>query len=241
MKPLHRVLILAAAAACASREPGEQSDSASVDNAGAPSVAVLDSGAARLEPRDDANPSFREFRGRLMSALDRRDTAFLHAIVAPEIRTSFGAEGGAGHFREMWRTSEPSSPVWLTLTRVLRMGGKHSSDSMFLAPYVYARWPDSIDAFSHVAVTRENAPVHGQPNAGSPVLGTATYSILRAVEWTTIPGDAMPSDTSWVKVEMPDTRSGWMRVADVYSPVSWRVAFALRGASWLMILFVAGD
>jgi hypothetical protein len=121
------------------------------------------------------------------------------------------------------------------------MGGKHGSDSMFFAPYVYAFWPDSIDAFSHVAVTTANAPIRARQDTQSEVLGTANHSILKVVEWTGIPGDVVSSNTSWVRVELPDKRSGWMSVGDVYSPVSWRAAFVRRAHQWIMILFVAGD
>ena len=226
--------------ACASGDSGRDVDSAR--DPAPESVSVpIDSAAPRLEPRDDATASFREFRERTLAALARKDTAYLHSIVAPEIRTSFGDGGGLGDFKQMWKTSDPASPVWVTLRRVLEMGGQQTSDSTFTAPYVYAFWPDSIDAFSHIAVTAANASVHAQPNAGSPTLGSATHSILRAVEWTNVPGDAVPSDTSWVRVEWGDRRSGWLRVADAWSPVSWRAMFARRGERWLMLLFVAGD
>jgi hypothetical protein len=231
--------VLLSVMACASSDSRGDGDSArdSVPKAvGVP----IDSGAPRLEPRDEANASFKEFRERTLAALARRDTAYLHSIVAAEIRTSFGDGGGLGDFKQMWKTSEASSPVWETLRRVLEMGGKQTSDSMFTAPYVYAFWPDSIDAFSHIAVTTPDAAVHALPNAGAPTLGSARHSILRAVEWTNVPGDAVPSDTSWVKVEWRD-RSGWLRVADAWSPVSWRAMFARRGERWLMVLFVAGD
>jgi hypothetical protein len=225
--------------ACAPGDSGRDGDSAR-DSAPKSASIPIDSGAPRFEPHDEANASFRAFRERTLAALARRDTAYLHSIVAPEIRTSFGDGGGLGDFKEMWKTSEASSPVWETLRRVLEMGGKQTSDSMFTAPYVYAFWPDSIDAFSHIAVTTSNASVHALPNTGSPTLGSVRHSILRAVEWTNVPGDAVPSDTSWVKVEWGDG-SGWLRVADAWSPVSWRAMFARRGERWLLVLFVAGD
>lgn len=226
--------------ACAPRDAGRGVDSTRDTTTAAVSVPI-DSGAAQLALRDDANASFREFRERTLAALARKDTAYLHSIVAPEIRTNFGGGGGLGDFKQAWRTSDPTSAVWATLSRVLQMGGKQESDSMFTAPYVFAFWPDSIDAFSHIAVTTANASVHAQPDAGSPTLGSATHSILRAVEWTNRPGDAVPSDTSWVRVEWGDRRSGWLRVADAWSPVSWRAMFARRGERWVMVLFVAGD
>jgi hypothetical protein len=159
--------------------------------------------------------------------------------VSPEIRTSFGAGGGIEDFKEMWKTADSSTAVWATLSRVLRMGGRHDSDTSFFAPYVYAFWPDSIDAFSFVAVTSASAAVRARAEPRSDVIGTANYSILRVLEWKGIPADAARS--SWVRVEMPDKRSGWIAGGDVYSPVSWRTAFVRRGERWVMILFVAGD
>ena len=240
MVKLIQFCVLACALACVSGEAGGGADSARDSVPESVSVPI-DSSAPRLEPRDDANASFKEFRERTLAALSRKDTAYLHNIVAPEIRTNFGDGGGLSDFKQMWKTSDPSSLVWVTLRRVLEMGGKHESDSMFTAPYVFAFWPDSIDAFSHIAVTTANASVHARPDAGSPTLGSASHSILRAVEWTNIPGDAVPSDTSWVRVEWGDRRSGWLRVADAWSPVSWRAMFARRGERWVMVLFVAGD
>lgn len=234
-------LFIVGALACTGRDEAQPPDSSPGTDSAAARTPAIDSGAPRLEPRDEANASFREFRERLLAALARRDTAFLHGIVSPDIRTSFGANGGINDFKTMWKTADSSSAVWDTLDRLLRMGGKHSSDSMFYAPYVYAFWPDSIDAFSYVAVTGINVAVHAERQSQSQVLGTATHSILKVVQWTGVPGDVIPSDTSWVRVELPDRRSGWMTVGDVYSPVSWRAAFARRGDHWVMILFVAGD
>ena len=235
-----RIVILAFAVAC-TRQESERADSAADTTSSTATAVAIDSGLPTLQPRDEANASFREFREKALAALAGKDTAFLHALVAPEIRTSFGDGGGLADFKKMWKTSDPSSTVWAVLTRVLQMGGKLSSDSTFMAPYVYAFWPDSIDAFSHVAVTSANASAHAEPDPSSPRLGTASYSILRAVEWSTIPGDAVPSDTSWVRVEWGDRRSGWFRISDVYSPVSWRAAFVRRSDRWVMILLVAGD
>ncbi len=237
-----RLASLAFALACArqdaERQTHEARDTTAIRTSALP---LIDSGLPRLEPRDEANASFREFREKALAALAGRDTTFLHAIVAAEIRTSFGGGGGLADFRKMWKTSDPSSTIWAVLTRVLEMGGQLSSDSVFMAPYVYAFWPDSIDAFSHVAVTTADALVHARPDTASQASGTASHSILRALEWSTVPGDAVPSDTSWVRVEGSDRRSGWIRTADVYSPVSWRAQFMRRSNRWVMILLVAGD
>ena len=235
-----RLLIVSAVVSCARGEGDapQTADTPSAESAAARAPAV-DSGAPRLEPRDEANASFREFRERLLAALARRDTAFLYGIVSPEIRTSFGADGGLQDFKSMWKTADSSSAVWTTLSRVLRMGGRHDADTSFFAPYVYAFWPDSIDAFSYVAVTSASAAVRARPEMQAEVIGSANYSILRVLEWSGIPADVTPS--SWVRIELPDKSSGWMAGGDVYSPISWRAAFVRRGDQWVIILFVAGD
>lgn len=131
----------------------------------------------------------------------------------------------------MWRMDQPEpSEVWQTLTRVLRLGAVQQGSSV-IAPYVFAQWPDSIDAFEHIAVTRANAPVYETADRSSRVLGGATYSILKRIS----------DDMGWYEVELPDGRKAWMREEDVYSPVDWRAFFEQRGGRWMLVFFVAGD
>ena len=134
VRAILRLPVVMVALSCVSRETPQTSDTSSPVESSAARTPAVDSGAPRLEPRDDANASFREFRERLLTALARRDTAFLHSVVSQDIRTSFGADGGLKDFKSMWKTADSSSAIWATLSRVLRMGGKHSSDSMFFAP-----------------------------------------------------------------------------------------------------------
>jgi hypothetical protein len=235
------VLAIAVTQGC-DRGSSGSADSAADTARRIPSGAVaMDSGAPPLLPSDDANDSFRMFREQALEAFARQDTAFLFRMVAEEIRTTFGPGGGIDDFKEMWGPEEPASGAWATLTRLLRLGGKHTADTMFVAPYVYASWPDSIDAFTHVAVTSAEATVHEAPNAQSAILGTASHSILRVQEWTGVSELPTVADTSWARVQLSGNRSGWLRGTDVFSPVGWRAAFARRDGVWVMILLVAGD
>jgi hypothetical protein len=128
------------------------------------------------------------------------------------------------------------------LTRILEMGGKHGADTMFTAPYVFANWPDSLDAFEHVAVTTSAAPVFAAPDTTSAVIGTATHSILRVQEWRGLSSIPSNTDSTWARVQVNKVQSGgWMRGRDVYSGVGWRAAFVRREGRWTMIFFVAGD
>ena len=226
-------------AACAKEEVAQESDPARPDSAVV--LTMVDSGAPKLLPRDEANESFRQFRSGALRALASGDTTFLYGMLAPEIKSSFGGDDSIAGFRRLWKTDEPNSDVFTALIRVLMMGGQQSSDSQFTAPYVYAFWPDSMDAFEHVAVIGDSVRVHEAPIAGSRVLGRALHSILKFRDWKGMPASGVAADTSWARVLLPNADSGWIRGASVYSPIGWRAMFIRRGGRWLMIFFVRGD
>lgn len=205
------------------------------------SAPAVDDGAPELLPVDQADESFRVFRDSTLTALARKDTTFLYGILSSDIRTSFGADGGIAHFQRMWAMDDPDTRVWSDLARVLRMGGAFSSDSSFMAPYVYAVWPDSLDAFEFVAVTSPRAAVRSAPENHADTIGTASYSILSLAEWRGMPESASHPDTSWAGVILPDGRTGWLKAEDVYSAVGWRAIFTRRDGRWRMDAFVAGD
>jgi hypothetical protein len=234
------IIALAAMLACSRADTTSGKDSTNVDST--PAVAELDSGAPKLEPRDEADASFREFRARTLEALARRDTTYLYGMLAPEIRNTFGDDDGIAGFRRVWHMDNPStSQVWTALTRVLNMGGQQPTDSTFTAPYVHAFWPDSIDAFGFVAVTRTAALIHEGPGSDTPARGSASHSMLPIKTWQGLDESGVASDSTWAQVGLPGGATGWMRGVDVYSPVSWRAMFVKRGNRWSMIFFVAGD
>jgi hypothetical protein len=223
-------------AACTRGDVRQQVDSS---GPGPVAVATIDSGAPKLLPRDEANQSFHEFRTRLLAALARRDTAFLYGILAPEIKNSFGGDGGIGGFKRQWEMDNPATPVWSVLARLLAMGGEQSADTVFVAPYVFAFWPDSIDAFEHVVVTEASARVLAEPLGDARVLGAVSHSILRVREWKNL--STVPDDSTWAHITLPGGIAGWIRGTDVYSPVGWRAMFVRHGERWTMVYFVAGD
>jgi hypothetical protein len=226
-------------AACAREEVAQESDSSRPDSAAV--TTMVDSGAPKLLPRDEASESFRRFRSDALRALASRDTTFLYAMLAPEIRNSFGGDDSVSGFRRLWKMDEPNSDVFRALIGVMTMGGQQPTDSQFTAPYVYAFWPDSIDAFQHVAVVGDSVRVQEAPSPDSRVLGLALNSILKFREWRGLPSSGVAADTTWAKVLLPNADSGWIRGASVYSPVGWRAMFVQRGGRWLMVFFVRGD
>lgn len=225
--------------ACSGGEVAARTDSAvAVDSV---VMAKIDSGAQKLLPRDEANESFRAFRTQLLDALARKDTTFLYGILAPQIKNSFGGNEGIDGFKRLWEMDSATTPVWTALTRVLSMGGEQSDDTIFVAPYVFAFWPDSLDSFEHVAVIGSSVKVYENPVPDARALGTVDHSILRLLSWKGLASDGIPADTIWADVRLPNGARGWLRSADIYSPVGWRAMFVRQGGQWRMIFFVAGD
>jgi hypothetical protein len=200
-----------------------------------------DSGAVKLLPVDEADNSFVEFRGETLRALQRRDTAYLYRILAPNIKNSFGGNDGIAGFKTMWKLDQPAqSDVWAALTRVLSLGGKRQGAN-FVAPYVYAAWPGNVDAFQHVAITGASVPGLGQPTPTSPPVVTLSNSILPVTDWQGKNENGNVGPDAFALVKLPDGRSVWVSAAHAYSPVGWRAFFAKRNGRWTMITFVAGD
>lgn len=205
-----------------------------------PAVHALDVSAHKLLPIDQADPSFRAFRAQLLHALAAHDTTFLYSILAPEVRNTFGGSDSLAGFKHLWHLDSGKSPIWTALSRVLQLGGK-LTDSTFVAPYVYAFWPDSMDAFRYVAVTNNAAPVRATPIDSATVLGTASYGMLKLSDWKGLDELRVATDSTWALVQLPDGRGLWLEGSEVYSPVGWRAFFMKRDGRWLMTTFVSGD
>ena len=239
-RALYAGLLILVACEAAPQERPKTGPAIQVPEEPAPLPAV-DSSIPKFLPVDQADESFRAFRDATLAALARKDTTHLYGILAPDIRSSFGPDDGIDGFRRMWDIEDPDTRLWSELARVLRMGGAFATDSMFMAPYVYALWPDTLDTFEFVAVTSPRAVVRSAPATSADTIGTASYGILPLEKWRGMPESPAEPDTSWAGVVLPDGRSGWLRSEDVHSPVGWRAIFARRDGRWVMTAFVAGD
>lgn len=204
--------------------------------------AQLQAGAARLLPVDEApqQTAFFSFRAHLQAAIARRDTAALLAVVDPQIKASFGGDGGIADFRRMWGLDgEPDDPpdgsddIWTELGTVLALGGSFSGDETFTAPYTFSRWPDDFDAFDHVVMTAADVRIRAAPDQDAPVLDADSFAILLLTR------SAAPSDT-WTAVQL-GTRTGYVSSRLVRSPIDYRAIFTRTSGRWRLAMFLAGD
>jgi hypothetical protein len=203
--------------------------------------------ARKLQPVDEAkkDASLLRFRAQLQAAIARHDVAALRQSTDPDIRYSFGADGGRQSFLARFSpagagAASAPSPLWAELGRVLSLGGALVSPTEFCAPYVFARFPEDLDAFAYVVVTSVAAPVRAQPAEDAPVLETLHYDIVRRDEKGGAPA-TVGTRAEWVRVVTPTGKSGYLHDRDLRSPTDYRACFHKDAGQWLLTTFVAGD
>lgn len=207
------------------------------------------SGLVKLYPVDEAaeDPSFFDYRMQLLEAIVRRDADALLGRVAEDIRISFGPNGGRDAFREQWNPSEPESPLWSTMARVVAGGGlfldreylAEGVEATFQAPYYFAAFPgERFDAFQHAVVIRDDVVVRAHPDPGAPETARLSFDIVGVAGSSPV---GMSSDRRWARVVLADGREGYVAEDAIASPIGYRAVFQKRGGRWSMNAFVAGD
>jgi hypothetical protein len=187
----------------------------------------------QLLPVDRATtqPDFFTFRARLQAAVARRDEAAVLAVADPGIRTSFGDDEGLETFRAKLR--DPQSTTWADLATALALGGTFPSPDSFVAPYVFAAWPDALDSFECGAVVGDRVRVRASTAPDSAVVGLVSYQIVQL-----LPAQQEGAAT---QVRLANGVTGFIASAFVRSPIDYRAIFQKTDGQWRLRAFVAGD
>lgn len=194
-----------------------------------------------LLPRDEAgrDPALVQLRKEVLAIIAKRDATALSRYLHPALRTSFGqdqeADGRAVLAERLSPKDAGSGERWEALRKLLLLGGTFVTPTQFCAPYVYTRFPESLDAFEYVAVIADPAPLRTQPSDRAPIAARLHYDLLRR------PLGA-ETGSGWVRVErLLDKRAGYVKASQIRSPIDYRACFEKTGASWQLTLFIAGD
>jgi hypothetical protein len=190
----------------------------------------------RLCPSDAgaSDQSFEQFRKELRAAVEQKNEAELVKRIAPKVRTSFGGGGGIAEFRKSWKTGSADSELWPKLGTILDNGGNFTGEGdakSFWAPYVYASWPEAIDAFENVAAMRAGVVLRALASRDAAQVATVDWEILKVIS----------RNDTWMKVKTSSGVEGWVAAADVYSPIGYRAGFSKRAGEWKLEALVAGD
>lgn len=224
------------------------------------SEAVIDAPEIKgpqLKPVDEAtqDPSFIEFRSKLLDAVERKDQEYIMNIVHPQAHLSFGAtEGGKEGFRKMWFNKSNNSPLWPILKIILNNGGSFleyegQKQKEFSAPYVYSNWPDTLDAFQYSAIISPQAPVYESADFTSAVVAVGNYSIVKPDHQKS--KGVLASDKEfphmlgfkeWIFINNYQNKAlGYVHWENIWSPVGYRAIFSKEKDQWMLKVLVAGD
>lgn len=191
-----------------------------------------------LVPVDEAarDPDLAALIATLLKACDEKDFKPFEAAMSPDAIASFGGDSGPAGFRTVYRIDDPDSPFWDDFRTALLMGGAFVEDGLFAAPYVYANWPEDIDAFEYVVAIGERTTLYARPDAASKALADVTHQFLE------LQGDGADADLpdGWTRVSAGGT-VGFVKTAETASPIGYRAIFQKTVNRWWLGAFVGGD
>jgi len=202
-------------------------------------------------PKDEGekDPSFKEFRDEFIAKLKEKDLDYLIAHLDPNIRVSFGDTMGIKGFKEYHGLNEDfeDSKVWYELIEVLRLGGQFSGNDKkyFVAPYVYASFPQDIDAFQYSLITNSRVNIRKEPSSKAKILENISYEV---VQHSYLPPEDKVKETIngeeyyWEKIVTSKGNEGYVYGKYVRSSIDYRGFFSKdEKGLWKLDTFVAGD
>lgn len=196
----------------------------------------------RLLPVDEASrdPDLFQFRARLQEAVTRHDlTAVLEAI-DPEIRNSFGGDGGIDEFQKQWNLPSDQSDFWHQMGLALSLGGTFYDENTFAAPYLIKNFPEDLDAFEHLVLIGSDVRVRAEPRLGSEVLAVLSFDILPFAREANERLSEKQSE-EWTAVLLRDGRVGYVASRYLRSAIDYRAIFDRKNGRWWLTAFIGGD
>lgn len=196
----------------------------------------------RLFPVDEAarDPSFVAFRDELKAVIARKDAAKLFTYLASDIKLDFGGGYGGPEFHKRWKPFDKDTKVWKALSLVVDNGGKFPVSGGFAAPYVFAAFPEGLDAFEVLIATNKDAVMRTAPRPDAAIVRKLDHDILTIVKSAhRLQHEAGPTD--WSEVKDANGKHGFVLDQDLRSPIDYRAIFERRDGKWVMQTFIAGD
>jgi hypothetical protein len=188
-------------------------------------------------PVDEASKDagFVAFRQRLFDVVERRDLQNFLSATSPTVMYSFSEAPGVEGFRRHYQLDDEKSEFWTDFLQVLSLGGSFRREDIFVAPYVYSKWPAQFPAEAdYVAIVGRDVRVYAEPQLDTPVLHRIESVIVKTEYDDRLVG-------RWHRVVLADGRRGYVPHNDARRPVDLRAFFSRTAAGWQMVICITGD
>jgi len=177
----------------------------------------------RLPPADESgrDQTLVAYLMTFKHAVAKHDRAALLALVHPDVKLGFGGDDGIGKFQ----------PDWAVLQRLLNKGGAWQGTA-FTIPYVFAKFPEDLDAFDYAAVTGSGVWLRAEASATSRGQRQLNYEIVQVKN----------SGDEWWEVTTLRGEHGYVSARYIHSPIGYRAMFQKneRG-EWKLFALLEGD
>lgn len=210
----------------------------------AAATAAAQAQVRKLEPVDEgaADPSWQQFRNRLMAALERKDAQVVLGTLDPKVRNGDGRPDGAAEFRKAWDFDKSPGPLYTELRRLLSLGSVYvrveKKPAELCAPYVTFKWPADVDPLNHGAVLVRDALVKAKPGNRADTVTTLGHDLVEVSDWEVADEDPK-SPQKWVKI-VTKAGPGYLPEEQVRSAVEHRACFRRGKDGWRMTVLLSG-
>ena len=136
-------------------------------------------------------------------------------------------------------TPSPWSATFHQTTADEVLGGGFLSESIFVAPYVFHEFPDSLDGFEHLAVMGRGVRVRAGPDVHAPVVAALAFDIVARDR--SRPEEEDAGGRRWVPVRLPGADRGYVAAEYLRGPTGYRAGLVRHGGRWRIGWLLAGD
>ena len=183
------------------------------------------------------DPKLATLLNRMRRIVAERDHRSLEALMNPDFQVGFDLGKGPREFRSHWSSESPESPVWMILQRLLSLEGVFYSSTLYVLPYVYARFPIDLNPLEHVVAVNAEVPLFAKPESGAEPIGFLQHTIVPLAK-PLEPPVIIPSE-GFVEVSHPELGRCFVASSAVYSPAGHRAFFEKRKGEWRWISLAA--
>ena len=187
--------------------------------------------------KDPQDAALTTLLSRMRRIVADRDPRSLEALMSPTFRVEFDVGQGPRAFRNHWLSGSHESPVWKILERLLSLDGTFYSPTLYVLPYVYARFPIDLNPLEYVVAVNKEVPLFAKPEPGAEPIGLLQQSIVRLAK-PLEPPVIIPAE-GFIEVNHPALGRCFVATAGVYSPAGHRAFFEKRKGEWRWISLAA--